>query len=234
VFLHLRDPSNLRALALGEVAVVSYFVVPYREKTKAVRLEVVDAPAYAKLVLENQGRTLSVQDAAIELGPLRAIPLNPPTGGKEALTPPPAVVSPPERTSSTEDGRRHDPESRGVTVVRSLTDVFEAAASPEGPYSGVVVSFSGRHPLYGLVRRGRRVLFIRDGDGVHVFALADRRDLGLAVGDRVTFSVIKAHDDHFRLMAVDVVRVSRAAVAYEWTPVETLDAAAESSGADTG
>ena len=55
--------------------VVSYDVVPYRDKTKAVRLQIVDAAAYAQLVLENQGRTLSVRDAAVELGRLRAIPL---------------------------------------------------------------------------------------------------------------------------------------------------------------
>ena len=54
----------------------------YRDKTKAVRLMVVDAAAYAQLVLENQGRTLSVQDAAVELGRLRAIPL-PPRAGEE-------------------------------------------------------------------------------------------------------------------------------------------------------
>ena len=42
----------------------------------------VDAAAYAQLVLENQGRTLSVQDAAVELGRLRAIPL-PPRAGEE-------------------------------------------------------------------------------------------------------------------------------------------------------
>ena len=66
-----------------ELAVVSYDVVPYRDKTKAVRLMVVDAAAYAQLVLENQGRTLSVQDAAVELGRLRAIPL-PPRASEEA------------------------------------------------------------------------------------------------------------------------------------------------------
>ena len=60
----------------------SYDVVPYRDKTKAVRLQIVDAAAYAQLVLENQGRTLSVQDAAVELGRLRAIPL-PPRAGEE-------------------------------------------------------------------------------------------------------------------------------------------------------
>ena len=43
---------------------------------------VVDAAAYAQLVLENQGRTLSVQDAAVELGRLRAIPLPPRAGGR--------------------------------------------------------------------------------------------------------------------------------------------------------
>ena len=43
---------------------------------------VVDAAAYAQLVLENQGRTLSVQDAAVELGRLRAIPL-PPRAGED-------------------------------------------------------------------------------------------------------------------------------------------------------
>ena len=59
-------------------------VVPYRDKTKAVRLQIVDAAAYAQLVLENQGRTLSVQDAAVELGRLRAIPL-PPRAGEERV-----------------------------------------------------------------------------------------------------------------------------------------------------
>ena len=56
----------------------------YRDKTKAVRLQIVDAAAYAQLVLENQGRTLSVQDAAVELGRLRAIPL-PPRAGEERV-----------------------------------------------------------------------------------------------------------------------------------------------------
>ena len=82
VFLHLRDLEPGVAEALEELAVVSYDVVPYRDKTKAVRLQVVDAAAYAQLVLENQGRTLSVQDAAVELGRLRAIPL-PPRAGEE-------------------------------------------------------------------------------------------------------------------------------------------------------
>ena len=68
--------------SIEELAVVSYDVVPYRDKTKAVRLMVVDAAAYAQLVLENQGRTLSVQDAAVELGRLRAIPL-PPRAGED-------------------------------------------------------------------------------------------------------------------------------------------------------
>ena len=58
VFLHLRDLEPGVAEALEELAVVSYDVVPYRDKTKAVRLQVVDAAAYAQLVLENQGRTL--------------------------------------------------------------------------------------------------------------------------------------------------------------------------------
>ena len=75
-----REPGV--AEALEELAVVSYDVVPYRDKTKAVRLQIVDAAAYAQLVLENQGRTLSVQDAAVELGRLRAIPL-PPRAGEE-------------------------------------------------------------------------------------------------------------------------------------------------------
>ena len=57
--------------------------MPYRDKTKAVRLQIVDAAAYAQLVLENQGRTLSVRDAAVELGRLRAIPL-PPRAGEES------------------------------------------------------------------------------------------------------------------------------------------------------
>ena len=83
VFLHLRDLDPGVAEALAELAVVSYDVVPYRDKTKAVRLQVVDAAAYAQLVLENQGRTLSVQDAAVELGRLRAIPL-PPRASEEA------------------------------------------------------------------------------------------------------------------------------------------------------
>ena len=82
VFLHLRDLEPGVAEALEELAVVSYDVVPYRDKTKAVRLQVVDAAAYAQLVLENQGRTLSVQDAAVELGRLRAIPL-PPRAGED-------------------------------------------------------------------------------------------------------------------------------------------------------
>ena len=47
-------------------------------------LQIVDAAAYAQLVLENQGRTLSVQDAAVELGRLRAIPL-PPRAGEERV-----------------------------------------------------------------------------------------------------------------------------------------------------
>ena len=82
VFLHLRDLDPGVAEALEELAVVSYDVVPYRDKTKAVRLQIVDAAAYAQLVLENQGRTLSVQDAAVELGRLRAIPL-PPRAGED-------------------------------------------------------------------------------------------------------------------------------------------------------
>ena len=77
VFLHLRDLEPGVAEALEELAVVSYDVVPYRDKTKAVRLQIVDAAAYAQLVLENQGRALSFQDAAVELGRLRAIPLPP-------------------------------------------------------------------------------------------------------------------------------------------------------------
>ena len=84
VFLHLRDLDPGVAEALEELAVVSYDVVPYRDKTKAVRLQIVDAAAYAQLVLENQGRTLSVQDAAVELGRLRAIPL-PPRAGEERV-----------------------------------------------------------------------------------------------------------------------------------------------------
>ena len=83
VFLHLRDLDPGVAEALEELAVVSYDVVPYRDKTKAVRLQIVDAAAYAQLVLENQGRTLSVRDAAVELGRLRAIPL-PPRASEEA------------------------------------------------------------------------------------------------------------------------------------------------------
>ena len=82
VFLHLRDLDPGVAEALEELAVVSYDVVPYRDKTKAVRLQIVDAAAYAQLVLENQGRTLSVRDAAVELGRLRAIPL-PPRAGED-------------------------------------------------------------------------------------------------------------------------------------------------------
>ena len=84
VFLHLRDLDPGVAEALEELAVVSYDVVPYRDKTKAVRLQIVDAAAYAQLVLENQGRTLSVRDAAVELGRLRAIPL-PPRAGEERV-----------------------------------------------------------------------------------------------------------------------------------------------------
>ena len=57
---------------------------PPRDKTKAVRLQIVDAAAYAQLVLENQGRSLSVQDAAVELGRLRAIPL-PPRAGEDRV-----------------------------------------------------------------------------------------------------------------------------------------------------
>ena len=85
VILRLHStPEQLRrvAVAARELAVVSYDVVPYRDKTKAVRLQIVDAAAYAQLVLENQGRTLSVQDAAVELGRLRAIPL-PPRAGED-------------------------------------------------------------------------------------------------------------------------------------------------------
>ena len=52
VFLHLRDLEPGVAEALEELAVVSYDVVPYRDKTKAVRLQIVDAAAYAQLVLE--------------------------------------------------------------------------------------------------------------------------------------------------------------------------------------
>ena len=84
VFLHLRDLDPGVAEALEELAVVSYDVVPYRDKTKAVRLQIVDAAAYAQLVLENQGRTLSVRDAAVELGRLRAIPL-PPRAGEDRV-----------------------------------------------------------------------------------------------------------------------------------------------------
>ena len=78
--------AELKRIRAAETRVQrrKYDVVPYRDKTKAVRLQIVDAAAYAQLVLENQGRTLSVRDSAVELGRLRAIPL-PPRAGEDRV-----------------------------------------------------------------------------------------------------------------------------------------------------